>query len=192
MEKEDLLRELWNQCTIDEILDYGLENDHISSTNVLEYADSFKTGDISDYSDDELEEIFKMADIKLIMEQLTKKYSISDIVDELDEDDVLSCFDSDKVFDYFEWDFNAIKDQVHVESYEEGFEEGVKNSQKPEINPIKDGTIDDKWRYLCDTFDLTYYDNIGLYNKLNKLIKSLNKSTYKDKNDKQWLAINIE
>lgn len=192
MEKEDLLRELWNQCTIDEILDYGLENDHISSTNVLEYADSFKTGDISDYSDDELEEIFKMADIKLIMEQLTKKYSISDIVDELDEDDVLSCFDSDKVFDYFEWDFNAIKDQVHVESYEEGFEEGVKNSQKPEINPIKDGTIDDKWRYLCDTFDLTHYDDIGLYNKLNKLIQSLNKSTYKDKNNRQWININIE
>ena len=57
---------------------------------------------------------------------------------------------------------------------------------------VRDAADDDKWRYLCDTFDLTHYDDIGLYNKLNKLIQSLNKSTYKDKNNRQWININIE
>ena len=188
----ELLSRVWSECTIDEILDFGLENDHISSSNVLEYADSFKTGDISDYSDEELEEIFNMADLKLVMEQLTKKYPISDIIDELDEDDILSCFDADKVFDYFEWDLDAIKEDERKNGYEEGYEEGYKDGQKPEPHPIKDGTIDDKWRFLCDEFDLTHYDNIGLFNKITKLLQSLNKSTYKDKNDKQWLAINVE
>ena len=84
------------------------------------------------------------------------------------------------------------KEDLLKEVHEESYEEGVKNSQKSEVNPIKDGTIDDKWRYLCDSFDLTYYDDIGLYHKLNKLIQSLNKSTYKDKNNRQWININIE
>lgn len=192
MEREDLLKEVFENCTLEEILDYGLDNCLCSSSDILDYADTLKTSCIDDFTDDEIQEIVSTFDLHVIMDPIKKRYSISDIVDELDEDDVLSCFNSDKVFDYFEWDFNAIKDQIREESYEEGFEEGVKNSQKPEVNPIKEGTIDDKWRYLCDSFDLTYHDDIGLYNKLNKLIQSLNKSTYKDKNNRQWININIE
>ena len=192
MEKEDLLKEVFENCTLEEILDYGLENCSYGSSDILDYADTLKISCINDFTDDEIQEIVSTFDLQVIMDPIKKRYSISDIVDELDEDDVLSCFDADKVFDYFEWDFNAIKDQVREESYEEGYEEAIKNSQKPEVNPIKEGTIDDKWRYLCDTFDLTHYDDIGLYNKLNKLIQSLNKSTYKDKNNRQWININIE
>ena len=185
----ELLSRVWNECTFDEILEFGLSNGYIGSESIINAASEYSDPN-KEYSDDEVKDIVKDADISIVMDALKEKYFADDIIDELDTNEILDTIGWDDVYDHFEFDFKDKEEEKYNEGHEEGFEEGyeeaIKNSQNSEINPIKDGTIDDKWRYLCDTFDLTYYDNIGLYNKILELIKLLNKSTYKDRNDKPW------
>ena len=191
----ELLSRVWRECDLNDILDYGLENGYISSESIINAASEYNDPN-KEYSDDEIKDIIKDADISVVIDALKEKYFINDIVDELDTDEILDAIGWDDVYNHFEFDFMDKEQEKYDEGYEDGredvFEDYVKNSQNQEINPIKEGTIDDKWRYLCDSFDLTHYDDIGLYNKLNKLIQSLNKSTYKDKNNRQWININIE
>lgn len=57
---------------------------------------------------------------------------------------------------------------------------------------IMENDIDNIWRELCDRFGIEYNDNLSLYLHLCDLIRSLNKSKYKDKKEKQWLGISVE
>lgn len=53
--------------------------------------------------------------------------------------------------------------------------------------------IDIIWQRLCDELNIEdYYDNSLLYTKLCELIRSLNKSKYKDQKEKQWVNIGVE
>ena len=181
----ELLSRVWNECTFDEILDYGLSNDYIGSESIINAASDYSDPN-KEFSDDELKEIIKDADLDLILDVLDEKYTIGEVIGRYDNDDILNCFDADTLIDFCEYDLQDKYDEERNAGYEEGYKDACKDYETNEFHPIKDGTIDDKWRYLCDEFDLTYYDNIGLYNKILELIKLLNKSTYKDRNDKPW------
>ena len=182
----ELLSRVWSKCTFDEILEFGLSNGYIGSESIINAASDYSDPN-KEYSDDELKEIIlQNADLSLILDIIDEKYSVRDIIDGLDNDEVLDCFNADDLIDHCEWELQDKYEEERNKGYEEGYEDACKDCKTEEFHPIKDGTIDDKWRYLCNEFDLTYYDNIGLYNKILELIKLLNKSTYKDRNDKPW------
>lgn len=181
----ELLSRVWNECTFDEILEYGLSNDYIGSESIINAASEYYDPN-KEFSDDELKDIIKEADLDLILDVLDEKYTIGEVIGKYDDNDVLNCFDADTLIDFCEYELSDKYEEERNKGYEEGYEDAHKDYETNEFHPIKDGTIDDKWRYLCNEFDLTYYDNIGLYNKILELIKLLNKSTYKDRNNKPW------
>lgn len=181
----ELLSRVWNECTFDEILEFGLSNDYIGSESIINAASTYSDPN-KEFSDEELKEIIKDADLDLILDVLDEKYTIDEVIGRYDNDDILNCFDVDTLIDFCEYDLQDKYDEERNAGYEEGYKDACKDCETNEFHPIKDGTVDDKWRYLCNEFDLTYYDNIGLYNKILELIKLLNKSTYKDRNDKPW------
>lgn len=181
----ELLSRVWNECTFDEILEFGLSNDYIGSESIINAASTYSDPN-KEFSDEELKEIIKDADLDLILDVLDEKYTIGEVIGRYDNDDILNCFDVDTLIDFCEYDLQDKYDEERNAGYEEGYKDACKDCETNEFHPIKDGTVDDKWRYLCNEFDLTYYDNIGLYNKILELIKLLNKSTYKDRNDKPW------
>lgn len=194
MEKEDLLKQVWETCTLDEILQCGLENNQISSSDIINEASIYNDPN-KEYSDDEIEEIIKEADLEVVINALNKKYSTNEILENFDEDDILSIFDSDKVFDYFSWDLDSIVQDEKDSAWSAGYDAATQDysfNEKNYLERLHNGNQDTMWCWLCNYFDLTYRDNVSLYKKLNELIKSLNKSTYKDKNEPQWISINLD
>ena len=181
----ELLSRVWNECTFDEILEFGLSNDYIGSESIINAASMYSNPN-KEFSDEELKEIIKDADLDLILDVLDEKYTIGEVIGRYDNDDILNCFDADTLIDFCEYELQDKYDEERNVGFEEGYEDACKDFKDKENHILRDGNVDDKWCYLCDEFDLTYYDNIGLYNKILELIKLLNKSTYKDRNDKPW------
>ena len=187
----ELLSRVWNECTFDEILDYGLSNDYIGSESIINAASDYSDPN-KEFSDEELKEIIKEADISLILDTICEKYDIRDIIDGLDSEDVLNCFDADDLIDHCEWELEDKYEEERNKGYEEGYDDAIKDFEDKENHILRDGIIDEKWVNLCDEFGISYYDNVGLYKKLVEFIRALNKSTYKDRNDKQWVSIILE
>lgn len=187
----ELLSRVWNECTFDEILDYGLSNDYIGSESIINAASAYSDPN-KEFSDDELKDIIKDADLDLILDALDEKYTIDEVIGRYDDDDILNCFDADTLIDFCEYELSDKYEEERTKGYEEGYDDALKIEEDNEKHKLRDGHIDEKWCYLCDEFGISYYDNIGLYNKLLEFIRSLNKSIYKDKNDRQWVSINVE
>ena len=190
----ELLSRVWRECSFDEILNYGLSNNYIGSESIINVASEYSDPN-KEFSDEELKEIIKEADISLILDTICEKYDIKDIIDELDSEDVLNCFDADDLIDHCEWELQDKYEEERNKGYEEGYEEGHDNalsSKDNELHILREGIIDEKWRHLCDEFGISYYDNISLYKKLVEFIRSLNTSIYKNKEDRQWINILTE
>lgn len=190
----ELLSRVWGECDLNDILDYGLENGYISSESIINAASEYNDPN-KEFSDDEIKDIVKDTDIGVVIEALKEKYFTDDIIDELDTDEVLNAIGFDEVYDHFEFDFQDKLEEKYNEGYEDGKEDSLLDNiqnKNEEQHPLRDGNINEKWCYLCDELGVTYYDYVGLYKKLENLIRSLNKSIYKDKNDLQFISINIE
>lgn len=187
----ELLSRVWNECSFDEILDYGLSNNYIGSESIINAASDYSDPN-KEFSDEELKEIIKEADLDLILDVLDEKYTLDEVIGRYDEDDILNCFDADTLIDFCEYELSDKYEEERNKGFEEGYDEAIKDFEDKEKHILRDGIIDEKWSYLCDEFGISHYDNVGLYKKLVEFIRSLNKSAYKDKNDKQWVSINLE
>ena len=190
--KEFLLQKLWESCTFDEIINAGLEKNKCTSTDIIEAASEYGKP-ANEYSDDEIKDIVQNADIDVVMDALKDKYKVREIIKTISEDDILNCFDFSDIEYYFSFDIDEKYDEYKREGYDEGYSQGYAVAiDIPIKQPLRDGNIDDKWTYLCDIFSLSYRDETNLYKRLSELIHSLNKSTYKDKNERQWININVD
>lgn len=192
---EELLSRVWEECDLNDILDYGLENGYIGSESIINAAAEYNDPN-KEYADDEIKDIVKDADISIVMGALKEKYFTDNIIDELDTDEILNAIGWDDVYDHFEFDFRDKEEEKYNEGYEDGHNDAcnevLKLSKDEESHPLRDGTIDEKWCYLCNELDVSYYDNNSFHKKLENLIRTLNRSTYKDRNDAQWISINID
>lgn len=191
--KEFLLQKLWESCTFDEIINAGLEKGCIGAETLINAASEYDYHkDIDDK--EEIEELVENSDVRDIMEVLETRFTTKEIIDCLRTDDVLECFDFDwDIYEYYKGDI----DEKCISKYNDGYEDGCNDTieeieKTKELNPLKDGFTDDKWKFLCDTFGLSYYDEEGLYKKLTEFIRELNKSTYKNKKYEQWSHISID
>ena len=225
MSKEELIKEVWNTCTFDEILNVGFEEEKINVTDIFNKAWEYGTFDDilnvgfdnelvcgediikaaseyndpnKEFSDDEIKEIVKEADISIVIDALEDKYTMHEIINEFNTDEILESFDFSDIFDYFEWDFRDKCEEEYNNGYQEGLEDAkneIKDNlytKKDCLNELRESDINNFWCFLCDLFEISYYDNNSFYKKLENLIRMLNKSMYKDKNDAQWISINID
>lgn len=174
----ELLSRVWSECTFDEILEFGLSNGYIGSESIINAASDYSDPN-KEYSDDELKEIIKEADLDLILDIIDEKYSVRDIIDELDQDEVLNCFDADTLIDHCEWELQDKYNEERNIGFEEGYDEATKNFEDKEKHILRDSNTTDKWCYLCDELEVSYYDENLLKAKLNKLFNDFNKIIYK-------------
>lgn len=179
----ELLSRVWNECTFDEILEFGLSNDYIGSESIINAASEYSDPN-KEYSDDELKEIIlQNADLSLLLDIIDEKYDIRDIIDGLDSEDVLNCFDADDLIDFCEYELRDKYNEERNEGYEEGYEDAYNDCKTKENNILRDGNSDEKWTFLCDKFDVSYYDENLLKQKLNAMFKNFNKTIYKRTKD---------
>lgn len=180
----DLREAAWKHSTFDEILDHGLENNYIGSESIINAASEYSDPN-KEFSDDELKEIIKETDLNLILDVLNEKYSTYDIIENLDESDILSCFDWDSIYDYFSTEIDEEVSKAEEAGYEDGYSDAEKHYKDIEKHILRDDHIDNKWRYLCDEVGVGYYDENGLKEKLNVLFKNFNNTIYK-KSEESW------
>lgn len=179
----ELLSRVWSECTFDEILEFGLSNEYIGSESIINAASEYSDPN-KEYSDDELKEIIlQNADLSLLLDIIDEKYSVRDIIDGLDQDDVLNCFDADDLIDFCEYDLQDKYNEERNAGYEEGYDDACKDCETEENNILRDGNSDEKWTFLCDKFDVSYYDENLLKQKLNAMFKNFNKTIYKKTKD---------
>ena len=177
----ELLSRVWSECTFDDILNFGLENNYIGSESIInaatEYSDPNK-----EFSDEELKEIIKDADLTLVMDALNDKYATDEIVENLDESDIINSFSYDDIYVYFSSEIDDEITKAEEEGYADGYDAGLEINKHLENHVLIDGSADEKWCYLCDEFGVGHYDVNGLKNNLNKLFTSLNSSMYNKTN----------
>ena len=119
-------------------------------------------------------------------------YDASDIVDELDVDEnILDKFDDDDLLDHLEGTYtleehdNEVRNTYDYELRNE-IELDLYKQYKDNIDDIKNYDIDQMRKFFCDLLDVGYYDDKGLFNGLNDLIKKMNSSIYKINKGEKW------
>lgn len=180
----ELLSRVWEECDFNDILDYGLENGYIGSESIINAASEYNDPN-KEYSDEEVKDIVKDADIGIVMEALKEKYFADDIINGLDTDEILDAIGWDEVYDHFEYDFKDREEEKYNEGYEDGhddaFDEIQDNmiiSEKDCINMLKEYNINNLWCFFANLFEITYYDKDNMIKKLDELKNNLYKSIY--------------
>lgn len=181
---EELLSRVWNECDLNDILDYGLENGYIGSESIInaasEYNDPYK-----EYADDEVKDIVKDADISVVMEALKEKYFADDIINELDTNEILDAIGFNEVYDHFEFDIKDKEEEKYNEGYDDGRDDALDElkdqiiiSEKDCINMLKEYNINNLWCFFANLFEITYYDKDNMIKKFEELKNKLHKSMY--------------
>ena len=180
----ELLSRVFDMFTFDEIIDFGLERGDISSEDIINAASEYSDPN-KEYSDDEIKDIVKDADISVVMEALNEKYLPDDIIDELDTDEILNAIGWDDVYDYFEFDFKDKEQEKYNEGYEDGHDDAFDElkddmiiTEKDCINMLKEYNINNLWCFFANLFEITYYDKDNMIKKLDELKNKLHKSIY--------------
>lgn len=189
--KEDwkkALKKAWELSDdFEEILNFGLEHNFISSSDIIQAADIYKDPN-KEYDDDEVKEIIKSYKLSDFINIMLDVYDTSDIVDELDaNEEILNKFDDDYLLDHLEGSYTLEKHDDEVRNtydYElrEKIELDLYKQHKDNIDDIKNYDIDQMRKFFCNLLDVGYYDDNGLFNGLNDLIKKMNSSIIKEKN----------
>lgn len=175
----------------EEILNFGLEYGFINSTDIIHAADMYKDPN-KEYDDVEVKEMVEKYNLSDLMRLILETYDTSDIVDELDDDEnILDKFDDDDLLDHLEGTYTLtnhdddIRRQYDYELREE-IELECYNKYKDDIDDIKNYNVDQMRKFFCDLLDVGYYDDNGLFNGLNDLIKKMNSSIYKINKGEKW------
>ena len=191
--RKALLKQVWDNCSFDEIINAGFEMNKCGAIDLKVAADEFANPE-QEYSDEELEEeikaLVKDANIGVVIDAILDKHDVKDIIRELDEWDVLDCFDERTVLDFVDGSYalQDLFDEKESAGWIKGYEDAKKDIKSLERTSLKDMKIDDKWKYLCNKFGISYYDIEGFITSLNELFEEFNKSSYKLSNRKITLT----
>ena len=150
----ELLSRVWNECTFDEILDYGLSNDYIGSESIINAATEYSNPN-KEFSDDELQDIIETADLDLVLDVLDKKYVLSDIIGRYDDDDILNCYtqnniliENDEYYKKFVQDMTILNIRIEKKKMDDiiNKDDNLINKDENIINKKEDDIINEKKR----------------------------------------------
>lgn len=185
------LKKAWGLAEdFEEILNFGLEYGFIDNTDIIQAADIYKDPN-KEYDDNEIKEIISSRGLRDILGIIQEEYSLYDILDEFPQNEILDEFDDNDLLDHLEGTYvleehdDEVRKQYDYELREE-IELDLYKQYKDNIDDIKNYDIDQMRKFFCDLLDVGYYDDNGLFNGLNDLIKKMNSSIYKLNKEEKW------
>lgn len=177
--KQQLLKDVWEQYTFDEIIDAGFEYNKCSGGQLINAAAKFEYNEDNDKSKeqvfiDRIKELFDETDTKDLpygrnmMEILRNYYDTGELLDYFDKDDMIDHLDGSWEMDMY------IKDERDkaVEEYKDEMSEiYVPYTKKDFQNEVEEMNNYDFKRFLCDITRNSYFcDNEKLLNDLKNKI----------------------
>lgn len=171
---EKALTSAWeNARDFDEILTFGLENNFISSSDIIHASDMYRDPD-HEYTDEELQDIIKKTDLDTLISMIRSEHRINDIIDSFGADDILDSFDDNDLLDKLEntWTLKDHDDDVRDEYYDEVIDEVAKRIEydtRRKIQDYSNYSADDLHRLLCDIVGCSYYDSTVIEQLRNKI-----------------------
>ena len=171
---EKALTSAWkNARDFDEILTFGLENNFISSSDIIHASDMYRDPD-AEYTEEEIQEMIDKTDLDTLIGIIRSKHGINDIIDSFGADDILDSFDDNDLLDKLEntWALKDHDEDVRAEYYDEVIDEvatNIENETHRKIQDYSNYTPDELHRLLCDIVGCSYYDSTVIEQLRNKI-----------------------
>ena len=172
--KKKLLKEVWEKCNLQEILNAGYECEAIQAIDIIKEAEeidkeSFSVSLKTDFIEN-LRELFdntpsrELPWARDVMEEISTHYSDSSMMDFFDKDDLIEyCEDS--------WEMDAFLEKKLVDKINEYKEDNPPQGKKEIIQEVQNDMPYQFRRFLCDLIDANYYiTDDELFNELKKRI----------------------
>lgn len=170
------LKKVWELSRdFEEILNFGLEHNFITSSDIIHASDIYKDPNKT-YDEFEIDDFIKSVSLSDIMKSIQDEYSLDEILFELPKHEILENFDKDDLLEELKdsWELNAHDEEVKEETYREYVDEWIeemKAQDKEYIENLYDANSDDFHEFLCDTLGCGYYDQ-SIVNKLKDKLKN--------------------
>jgi hypothetical protein len=155
MDKAELLKQIWETCTFDEIIDAGFEYNKCSGEQLINAAAEFEAPEINEK--DFIERLTKLCEDTPKANLPWGHDVMSVLTDYFYDTGLLDYFDNDSLIDYLEgsWEMDEyIKDKTNE----------ISEEYEDRIYTFKDYTREveelPNWkmkRYLCDLFSCSYF-----------------------------------
>ena len=173
---QNALKKVWELSrNFEEILEFGLEHDFITSSDIIHASDIYRDPNKT-YDDVEIEDFVKSVPLSDLMKTIQDQYCIDDIVDEMDKGEIMDTIGDDELFSHIENSVtmemhdDEVKEQVYHEYVDEWIDE-MKTQEKDYIANLYNANSDDFHKFLCDTLGCGYYDQ-SIVNKLKEKLKN--------------------
>lgn len=169
-----LLKEVWDKCSFEDILNAGLENYKITSSDIIHASDIYDDPE-KEYSDEDIKEMISSRGLREVMEIIQEEYSLCDILDDLPKNEILDNIDANERLDSLEntWELEQHDEEIKHECINEWIDEFNKEKEEQSKNMFN-WSPDELHKLLCDGFGYGYYDN----NISDRIKEILNKNTY--------------
>lgn len=173
---QNALKKVWELSrNFEEILEFGLEHDFITSSDIIHASDIYRDPNKT-YDDVEIEDFVKSVPLSDLMKIIQDQYCIDDIVNEMDKEEIMDVIGDDELFSHIEnsgvmeMHDDDVKEQVYQEYVNEWIDE-MKTQEKDYIANLYNANSDDFHKFLCDTLGCGYYDQ-SIVNKLKEKLKN--------------------
>ena len=173
------LSKIWeNAENFEEILNFGLEHNFISSSDIIHASDIYKDPN-KEYDEEEVKEAMKSLDIYDLMSIIKDEYSVGEIISNLDTDDIFQCIDDSEMLDYLDgtYELDDHDDEVRTRYHNDVLEDIINKLERDytEYNKnIQNWPADELHRFICDIAGCSYYDS----SVLEQLKEKLNNNSY--------------
>jgi hypothetical protein len=160
MDKQELLKQVWRECNLKEILDVGYETESIQAIDIIKEAeqidrDAFNVSLGSNFID-KLRELFdntpnhELPYGHEVMEEVSVHYSDSTLMDYFDRDDLIEyCEDS--------WEMDAYIETKCNDAVNDYITDNPPLDKEEIIRQLQDGMKYKFREFLCDLVDANYH-----------------------------------
>ena len=184
--KKELLKKVWEECSFDEIIDAGFEYNKCGAIQLkaaaaefddpekeYDYEEIFKGASIT-----ELDEITRALENEFLLEDIIDSFGADDLLDHFNDDDLLEHLENSDALRYHDED---VENNYHDKMYEEIMDElfdCYEFNKKEFMKELEESNADDLHVFLCNLLGIGYYDKEGFKIKWKKFIDKLNKNSY--------------
>lgn len=172
----DALKKVWSLATdFEEILTFGLENNFITSSDIIHASDIYKDPN-KEYDQSEIEEMIDNSHLDDITNVLIQKYSVDEIINSLPVDNILDNIDDSELLDALDgtWALEDHDDNVRSEYYNDVIKDCIEELEQDNEDHLKDiqnWNADDLYTFICDIVGCGYYDT-SVFDKLKDKLKN--------------------
>ena len=180
---DNALSKVWKLSRgFEEILEFLLENNYITSSDIIHASDIYKDPN-KEYEDDEVKEMISSRGLRDIMGILQEEYSLDEILDELPTNEILDNINEEDRLDSLDgtWALESHDEEIKNQTYHEYIDDWTKEAQAKEkslLEELQNSKSDDLHKFICDLIGIGYYDKEGFERETNKLKDKLNKNSY--------------